>query len=99
MVNYVGPTPYGSFNALNITAATVVKATRGVVVTVAVIVSGTTDGAVYDSASTTGNSAANQVAVVPSSGPASDNIQVHMVCGTGITVVPGTGQTLAISYM
>lgn len=100
MAAYPGaPTPYGNYTHLGITSATVVKTGPGVVVTVVEIVSGSSSGAVYDSTSTTGNSAANQVAVIGSPGPANGLLPVNMPCINGIVVVPGTGQTVAISYI
>ena len=90
-----GPTPYGNATALGITAATVVKAAPGVVVTVNVIVAGSAAGAIYDATSTSGNSSSNQVAVIES---AAGTYAVNMPCANGIVVAPGTGQTVAISY-
>ena len=90
-----GPTPYGNATALGITAATVVKAAPGVVVTVSVIVAGSAAGAIYDATSTSGNSATNQVAPILAT---AGTYAVKMPCTTGIVVIPGTGQTVAISY-
>ena len=89
------PTPQGSESWLNITAATVVKATPGVAVSACVVVAGTGAGAVYDNSSTSGNTAANQVGVLPTVGGA---VQVGALCATGIVVAPGTGQTIAIFF-
>jgi hypothetical protein len=96
----------GKNSALNITAATVVKvpADNGAVgglaeicriVRVQVIVAGSAAGAVYDSKATTGNSAANQVAVLPNT---VGTYLIDMPCFTGIVVAPGTGQTVAVSF-
>lgn len=91
-----GPTPYGNANALDISAATVVKGTPGVAVTVQVLTAGSTAGGVYDTTTTGGAAASNQVAVIPNTvGP----VAVQMVCAAGIVVVPGTGQVVAISYI
>lgn len=90
------PSAGGSANKLNVTAATVIKATPGTLFTVSVIVAGSTVGAVYDSASTSGNTAADQVAVIPDTvGIVNANA---FPCLVGITVVPGTGQTLAVAW-
>lgn len=83
---------------LGITAPTVVKSGPGVVLQVVEIVSGSRSGGVYDATSLTGNSAANQVAVIGSPGPANDLLPINMPCINGIVVIPGTGQTVAISY-
>lgn len=96
----------GKCSALNITTATVVKtpADNGAVgglaevcriVRVQVLVAGSAAGAVYDGKSTTGNSAANQVGVIPD---VAGTYLIDMPCYTGIVVVPGTGQTLAVSF-
>lgn len=79
----------------NITSATVVKAVGGRIAKVSVIVAGSAPGAVYDRASTSGVAVANQVAVI---GNTAGVLDIDMVCSTGIVVVPGTGQTLAVTY-
>lgn len=89
------PTAWGSATALNISTATVVKASAGVALTIQVITAGSSGGAVYDSASTSGNTAANQVAAIPN---AAGYLPVSMPCASGIVVAPGTGQVVAISY-
>ena len=91
-------TPAGSASALGITTATVVKTGKGVLYSIAEIVDGNAAGAVYDSASTTGNSTANQIATIPSTGGTIDNISLPFVFVNGLVVAPGTGQTLAVSY-
>ena len=92
----LGPTPGGSFTALDISVATVVKTTPGSIVTVNVLVQGSTVGAVYDFAATTGYTAANQVGTIPQlvgSYPMNS-----FPCFTAILVVPGTGQTVSVAY-
>ena len=97
----VGPVPAspglpgGNRAALNVTAATVLKNAPGICVSVAVIVAGSVAGAVYDSNSTTGNSAANQFGTIPNTVGA---YTFNWPCGSGITAAPGTGQTLAVSF-
>lgn len=94
--NAIGPLPGGNTNNLSITAATIIKSSPGRVYVVSVIVAGSTAGAVYDSKLTTGNTAANQIGVI------ADVLGPVNFCGfptnTGIVVVPGTGQTLAVSW-
>lgn len=94
--NQLGPLPGGNTRTLNITAATVIKATAGRLYTVAVVVAGTATGAVYDNTLTTGNTAANQIGTIP------DVVGQVPFYGfptsNGIVVVPGTGQTLAVSW-
>jgi len=85
----------GRNSQLNITAAAVVKQAPGRVQRVQVLVAGSAAGAVYDSASTAGNSATNQVGIIPN---AVGSYLIDMPCLQGIVVAPGAGQTLAISY-
>jgi hypothetical protein len=90
-----GPVPQGSTSYLNITAATVVKLTPGVAVTAVVVVAGSAAGAVYDATTTTGNSATNQVGVLPTT---AGTVALNALCAAGIVVAPGTGQTIALFY-
>lgn len=93
--NPLVPRMGGSQSTLNITAATVVKAAPGTIWRVNVVVAGTAAGAVYDAATTAGDTAANQIASIPDTvGP----IDLTFPCATGILVVPGTSQTLAVSF-
>lgn len=85
----------GTTSVLNITAATVVKSVGGRVAKVSVLVAGSGVGAIHNCATTDAVATANKLAVV------TDTVGVYdidMPCSTGITVVPGTGQTLAVSY-
>ena len=79
-----------------ISAATVVKASPGRVASVSVTTAGSTTGMIYDSP--------NQTQIMPlwvipdvasSSG---EPYVVNLPCDSGILVVPGTGQTLSISW-
>ena len=85
----------GTTAVLNITAATVVKPVGGRVAKVSVLVGGSAVGAVHNCATTGAAAAANQVAVVPDTEGVYD---IDFPCSAGIVVVPGTGQTLAVSY-
>lgn len=85
----------GTVTVKNITAATVVKAVGGRVAKVSVLVAGSAPGAVYDRATTSGVGVTNQVAVI---GNTAGVLDIDMPCSAGIVVVPGTGQTLAVSY-
>lgn len=81
---------------LNITSATVVKASPGTILGVNVIVGGSGAGAIYD-LTTNAPAAAAEVAVTPTTvGPI--NGLYFWPCLKGILVVPGTGQTVAISF-
>ena len=82
-------------SSLNLTAATVVKPSNGFVTRIAVIATSSTAGAVYDSTSTTGNTAAKQIAVIPATVGVYD---ISFPAKSGIVVAPGTGQTVAVAY-
>jgi len=86
----------GISSSLNITAATVVKATPGRLVRISVIVAGSTVGTANDVITTGAVAVANQIATIPA---AVGVIVVEWPCAAGITVVPGTGQTLSVSYL
>ncbi|HXS13678.1 MAG TPA: hypothetical protein VN734_13300 [Acidobacteriaceae bacterium] len=94
-VNVSPGLPGGNRAALNVTVSTVIKATSGICVSVAVVVAGSTAGTVNDVASTGGATAANQFGTIPD---VVGTYQFNWPCGTGITVIPGTGQTLAVSF-
>lgn len=89
------PTPQGNQSALNITAATVIKAGPGVVVSIGVLVVGTSVGTVNDCLTTGAAAVTNQVAPIPE---AVGTYAIGALCATGIVVVPGTGQTLAVMF-
>ena len=101
MATSVGPVtvspglPGGNRAWLDITAAQVIKAAPGICVSVAVVVAGTTAGTVNDVATTGGAAAANQFGTIPAT---VGTYTFNWPCGTGIVVVPGTSQTLAVSY-
>jgi len=71
----------------------VIKSASGRVIRISVIVAGSAVGAVYDFNSL--SSPQNQIAVIPNSVGV---IEVRWPVTLGITVVPGTGQTVAVSY-
>lgn len=87
-------TPTGS-DTLNVTVPTVIKAAAGRLVSVSVVVAGTADGTVNDCATTGAAAAANQFGALPAFVGVNT---FNWPCGTGIVVVPGTGQTLAVSW-
>lgn len=95
-------TRQGKSSALNLTAATVVSTVpkdfalgQGRLARVQVLVAGTTGGAAYDGTSTSGNTAANQIAAWPNT---VGTYTIDMPFLAGLVVVPGTGQTVAVSY-
>lgn len=90
----------GNKTRLNITAATVVKDTKGRVAKVSVIApstAGSQNAAVADSAVTTGINNSKLMAVIPD---VVGIYEVDMLFSNGLTIVPGgAGQVLAVSYI
>ena len=101
-LNSVGELLVNSLPALtllDITAATVVKASPGRVGTCSVIVGGTGAGSINDCLTTAQVNVTNQIAVIPALATSQIGVfKVDMNGLTGIVVAPGTGQTVAISY-
>jgi hypothetical protein len=85
---------------LNITATTVVKASPGKVLNLIVGTAPGTSLSVYDSASTTGNTAANAVVTILTANlTAGQVIPLNFPCATGIVVAPvGTAGVVAVSF-
>lgn len=99
MSEFRAPTPVfigqGGEAALNITAAAVVKLGPSRVARVSVVVAGSAAGAVHDCAATGDVAAGNKIASIP------NTVGVYTLdwpCAAGVAVVPGSGQTLAVSY-
>jgi hypothetical protein len=96
----VAQTPYtgGTLNKLYInttTAPTVIKASKGYIARLSVLVAGSATGALYDCATTAAAVTANEVAVIPETVGVTS---LEFPCLTGITVLPGTGQVISVSY-
>lgn len=85
----------GTQNSLNITAATVVKASKGRICKVNVLTAGSTVGTVNDVSTTGGAAAGNLVFNIPDTVGIYD---LNFPCSTGIVVVPGTGQVVSVSF-
>jgi hypothetical protein len=83
----------GTTTSFNITAATAVKASAGRLFKISVIVAGVA-GTANDCATTGAAAAGNQVAVIPATVGVYD---FNWPMATGIVIVPGAGQTVAIS--
>ena len=86
----------GTQATLNITAATVIKAAPGVIARFNVIVAGSAAGAIHDCTTTGAAATANKIVVLPNT---VGTYAVEFVTTNGITVVPGTGQTVAVSWL
>lgn len=95
VINGATITGRGVKSVLNITAATVIKAVAGRICNVSVVVAGSAPGSINDAATTGAVAAANEVVVVPNTVGV---YAIDMPTANGIVVVPGTGQTLAVSY-
>lgn len=85
----------GTQSALNITAATLVKAGLGRVFKICNPVPGTGAGSVNDAASTGAATTANQIMAIPPSPVCYD---LNWPIASGLVVTPGTGQTLVVTY-
>lgn len=93
-------TPYslpagGTLNSLVISTNTVVKATPGQVCTVSVITSGTAAGTINDCTTSGAATSGNVALTIPQSVGA---VYTPFRFKNGITVMPGAGQSLSISY-
>jgi hypothetical protein len=77
----------------SIVSTTVVKTSGGRVATVSVIVAGSAAGKIYDANNTVTTS--SQVFAIPNTVGVTF---VNMPTTNGIVVVPGTGQTVSVSY-
>lgn len=84
----------GISSTLGLSASTVVKASKGRVSHVSVTTAGAA-GAIYDSATVGGVSAANLIAVVPATVGV---ITLDFPVFNGIVYVPGAAQVASISY-
>lgn len=84
-----------SSSSLNIAVGTAVKGSAGRVHRVSVVTAGSTAGTVSDSATVLGVAAANLVMTIPN---AVGVYELEWPCANGITVIPGMGQVIAISY-
>ena len=83
----------GSISATSITSATLLKTGAGRIATISVVASSATTGAIYDTNSA--SSTANKIGVIP----ATVGITIWNIPYTnGLVVVPGSGQTVTISY-
>jgi len=79
-------------------SAVTLKASAGIIRAVNVCVAGSTDGMVCDAASTGAAAATNAVLGCSSTQARAEPIVLPIPCATGITVVPGTGQTIWVNW-
>ena len=88
----------GAAVRMNITQPTVVKTGKGRAVRLVIIVPGSGDGALYDQATITGTDPTQQFGVISSGKSAGDGYILDWPFAVGFLVVPGAGQTVAVSY-
>ncbi len=86
----------GQRTALGLTTATVVKTGPGRACRVTVVIGGSAAGTINDVATTSGASMLNAVGVLPTT---TGTYQIDWPCQTGIVIIPGVGQTIAIAYL
>jgi hypothetical protein len=87
----------GQTNSANISVPTVVKASAGRIARVSVIVAGSATGFIYDGASLTATT--KPLWIIPEA--AATNGEPYVVkfpTSFGLLVVPGTGQTVTVSW-
>ena len=90
------PAPGATSSAIDVSAPTVIKAAPGQVVTVNVTTAGSTTGAIYDLATTSGEDSSSLVGVIPEAvGSYSFG---SFPCFVGILIVPGTSQVLSVAF-
>lgn len=80
---------------LNITAPTIIKPSPGFVGTLTVVAGGSGNGAICDVLVAGNAGDANLVAIAPQT---QGTYVINFPCRVGICVIPGTGQTLAVSF-
>lgn len=83
----------GAQSLADITTPTLVSAKGGRLCKVSIIVAGSGNGAIYDNTDIT--STLRQIWVIPNT---LGLVFVNMPVGYGISVVPGTGQTVVVSW-
>jgi hypothetical protein len=83
----------GQLSAAGLTATTVIKPVAGRVASVSVIVAGSAIGHIYDGA--TAGATTKPLYVIPMTVGV---FVVNMPASFGILAIPGTGQTISVSY-
>lgn len=85
----------GTQTSLTVTAATVIFTGTGYLVNFAVVVAGSASGLIYDFNSTTSPPAADALCATPATVGVYKTGQVFT---NGLVVVPGTGQSINVTY-
>lgn len=90
--------PGGARSKLNVTTPTVIKASPGTVFKVIIVTAPSAAGGIYDSAATTGLGASNLIDTIGTGLAASYVFDLAWPCEVGITINPGTGGVMSVSY-
>jgi hypothetical protein len=85
----------GATGVYDITSATTIKASPGRLIKISVVVAGSAAGTANDCAATGSVATGNEICPIPAS---VGIITLDWQCASGITITPGTGQTLAALY-
>lgn len=91
------PGPGGIASTLNISTATVVKGSGGVLFRVSVTTAGTAAGAAYDASTLAGNVAANLIGTIANA-VTTQPLEFVWPCTNGILIVPPTGGVVSVSF-
>lgn len=94
----LGPLPGGTHAVNHISAATLIKGSKGVLHKVTIITTPTTAGGMYDSATLGGISTANQIDTIGTGLTATTVFNLDWPCANGIVVDPGSGGVVSVSY-
>ncbi len=90
--------PGGARSALNVSTTTTIKAAPGTLFKVVIVTPPTGAGGIYDSAVTTGLGASNLIDNIGTGLAASYVFDLSWPCNAGITINPGTGGVVSVSY-
>ena len=85
----------GNVTSTTITSSTLVVSGPGRLINFVVLVAGTGNGAIYNSTSTSSPPASSELVVIPQT---IGVFPVGAVFTSGLSVVPGTGQTISVTY-
>jgi hypothetical protein len=85
----------GTQTSVTITGATLIYSGAGYLVNFVVTVAGSTAGVIYNTAATSTTAASNAMIAVPNS---IGITKVGQVFSTGLVIVPGTGQSINVTY-
>jgi hypothetical protein len=85
----------GTVTSATVTGSTIVFSGRGYLVSFSVVVAGSSSGLINNSSSTVAPAATNALCATPAT---VGIYPVGMVFNNGLTVVPGTGQSINVTY-